>query len=238
MAHALGIQSELPAVCSITLGSVAVNPLEMTNAYATLANDGTRFWATPFVEVKNPGGRADPSIAEQGDRVLDPNNAELVTYALRGVVTGGTGYAAAIPPYVVAGKTGTANENVDAWFCGYTVQIATCVWMGWPQGEISLHDIEGVSSVFGGTIPAAIWHDYMTVAMQGQTPETFATPSFSGYTIGPETPVPVVPSVTPSATPSEEPSPKPSATASPTPSASPSASGSPSGSPSPTGAPS
>jgi membrane peptidoglycan carboxypeptidase len=238
MAHALGIRSELPAVCSITLGSVAVNPLEMTNAYATLANDGTRFWATPFVEVKNPGGRVDQSIAQQGEEVLDPNNAELVTYALRGVVTGGTGYAAAIPPYVVAGKTGTANENVDAWFCGYTVQIATCVWMGWPEGEIPLLDIEGVSSVFGGTIPAAIWHDYMTVAMEGQTPETFPTPSFTGYTIGPETPVVVSPSPSPSESPSEEPSAKPSASASATPSATPSGSSSPGGSPSASGGPS
>jgi penicillin-binding protein 1A len=213
-----------------------VNPLEMTNAYATLANDGMRFWATPFVEVKNPGGRVDQSIARQGEQVLDPNDAELVTYALRGVVTGGTGYAASIPPYVVAGKTGTANENVDAWFCGYTVQIVTCVWMGWPEGEIPLQNIEGVSSVFGGTIPAAIWHDYMTVAMEGQTPETFSTPSFTGYTIGPETPVVVSPSPSPSESPSEEPSPKPSASVSSTPSATPSGSSSPS--PSASGAPS
>jgi penicillin-binding protein 1A len=234
MAHALGIRSELPDVCSITLGSVAVNPLEMTNAYATLANQGTRFWATPFVEVKNPGGRVDASIAQQGQQVISSNDANLVTYALEGVVRGGTGTSAAIPPYVVAGKTGTANENVDAWFCGYTVQIVTCVWMGWPQGEITLQNIEGVPSVFGGTIPAAIWHDFMSVAMEGQTPETFATPSFSGYTIGPETPVPVTPSPSPSASPSEEPSPTPKPSKSVTPSATPSGSTSPSPSPSAT----
>src|SRR5207245_2080212 len=82
-----------------------------------------------------------------GTQVIDSNDANLVTSALQGVVTGGTGVDAAIPPYPVAGKTGTANENVDAWFCGYTVQIATCVWMGWPAGEIPLQDVEGVSSV-------------------------------------------------------------------------------------------
>src|SRR5436309_10529012 len=91
-------------------------------AYATLADGGMRFWATPFVQVKNPGGKVD-DVAQQGQQVIDQNNADLVTYALQGVVRYGTGYAAAIPPYVVAGKTGTANENVDAWFCGYTVQI-------------------------------------------------------------------------------------------------------------------
>src|SRR5436190_3373332 len=232
MAHALGIRSALRDVCSITLGSVAVNPLEMTNAYATLANQGTRYWATPFVEVKTPGGKVDPTIAEQGQEVIKSNDADLVTYALEGVVRGGTGTSAAIPGFVVAGKTGTANENVDAWFCGYTVQIVTCVWMGWPQGEIPLQDIEGVPSVFGGTIPAAIWHDFMSVAMEGQTPETFATPSFSGYTIGPETPVPVTPSPSPSPSPSEEPTPTPKPSKSVTPSATPSESTSPSPSPS------
>jgi penicillin-binding protein 1A len=237
MAHALGIRSDLPAVCSITLGSVAVNPLEMTNAYATLANHGTRFWATPFVEVKSPGGRVDQSIVQQGQQELDPNDANLVTYALQGVVQGGTGYLAAIPPYPVAGKTGTANENVDAWFCGYTVQIVTCVWMGWPHGEIPLENIEGVPSVFGGTIPAKIWHDFMSVAMEGQTPETFDTPSFTGHTIGPETPFPVLPPPSPSASPSEEPSPTPSPSKSVTPSATPSGSTSPDATPSASAAP-
>jgi penicillin-binding protein 1A len=236
MAHALGIRSYLPDVCSITLGSVAVNPLEMTNAYATLADDGMRYWATPFVQVKNPGGKVD-TISQQGQQVIEQNNADLVTYALQGVVRYGTGYAAAIPPYPVAGKTGTANENVDAWFCGYTIQVATCVWMGWPKGEIPLENIEGVPSVFGGTIPAAIWHDYMTVAMDGQTPESFPTPSFVGYSIGPETPVPVAPSPSPSPSPSETPSPTPSKSKGPSPSASPSGSPSPDGTPTPTAPP-
>jgi penicillin-binding protein 1A len=237
MAHALGIRSFLPDVCAITLGSVAVNPLEMTNAYATLADHGVRFWATPFVQVKSPGGKVDDSIAQQGEQVIDQNNADLVTYALQGVVRYGTGYTAAIPPYPVAGKTGTANENVDAWFCGYTVQIATCVWMGWPKGEIPLENIEGVPSVFGGTIPAAIWHDYMSVAMQGQTPASFDTPSFVGYSIGPETPVPVAPLPSPSPSPSETPSPTPSKSKSPSPSPTPSGSPSPDGSPTPSAPP-
>src|SRR5207247_3078656 len=176
-------------------------------------------------------------VAQQGQQGIDQNNADLVTYALQGVVRYGTGYAAAIPPDVVAGKTGTANENVDAWFCGYTVQIATCVWMGWPKGEIPLENIEGTPSVFGGTIPAAIWHDYMSVAMEGQTPESFATPSFVGYSIGPETPVPVAPSPTPPPSPSETPSASPSRSKSPSPSPTPSGSPSPDGSPTPSAPP-
>jgi penicillin-binding protein 1A len=241
MAHTLGIRSDLPPVCSITLGSVAVNPLEMTNAYATLADHGQRFWATPLLQVKSGGGKIDPSVAPKGDQVIDANDADLVTNALQGVVTGGTGVDAAIPPYPVAGKTGTANENVDAWFCGYTMQIVTCVWMGWPAGEIPLVNVEGVSSVYGGTIPAAIWHDFMSVAMQGKPVIPFTVPSFAGKTIGPSrtvypSPSPTVnpcaapsgsagsgqPCGSPSSTPSPTPTPRPSRSPSPSPTASPS----------------
>jgi penicillin-binding protein 1A len=173
--------------------------------------------------------------------VIDQNDADLVTYALQGVVTGGTGVDAAIPPYPVAGKTGTANENVDAWFCGYTMQIVTCVWMGWPGGEIPLVNVEGVSSVYGGTIPAAIWHDFMSVAMQGKPVIPFAVPSFAGKTVGPSRTVYPSPSPTvnpcaapsgsagsgqacgsPSSTPSPTPTPRPSRSPSPSPTASPS----------------
>jgi penicillin-binding protein 1A len=213
-AHALGIESDLPAVCSITLGSVAVNPLEMTNAYASLADQGVRHDATPLLQVKTPTGTVDRSLKPKGKQVLSSNDANLVTFALEGVVRGGTGTSAAIPPFPVAGKTGTANDNVDAWFCGYTIQIATCVWIGWPQGEIPLENIEGVPSVYGGTIPAAIWHDFMTVAMEGKDPLPFPTPSFDGYTVGPAV---AVPSPTPSSTPTETPSPTPTEAPSPTP---------------------
>ena len=237
MAHALGIRSSLPPVCSITLGSVAVNPLEMTNAYATLADHGERFWATPLLQVKTGAGKVDPSVTPQGAQVIDPNDANLVTSALQGVVTGGTGVDAAIPPYPVAGKTGTANENVDAWFCGYTMQIATCVWMGWPAGEIPLQNVEGVSSVYGGTIPAAIWHDFMSVAMQGKPPVAFAVPSFAGKTVGPSRTV--YPSPSPTTSPCASPSGSgASAHACGSPSASPTPSPRPSRSPSPSPSPS
>ncbi|MGZ4149422.1 MAG: transglycosylase domain-containing protein [Actinomycetota bacterium] len=238
MAHALGIRSSLPETCAITVGSVAVNPLEMTNAYATLADQGMRHWATPLVQVKTPSNHTDPSVTEKGTQVLGTNDAELVTYALQGVVTGGTGYLAAIPPYPVAGKTGTANDNVDAWFCGYTVQLTTCVWMGWPKNDTTpLANIEGVPSVYGGTIPAAIWHDYMAVAMQGKHPAAFPTPSFAGYTVGPASPVASpTPSPTATPTPTSSPSPTKSPTPSPTPTSTPTPS--PTDTPSPTGSPS
>jgi penicillin-binding protein 1A len=240
MAHRLGIRSDLPDVCAITLGSVSVNPLEMTNAYATISDQGERHWASPLLQVKLGDGTVDQSVSSPGEQVLAPNDANLVTYALQGVVTGGTGTAAQIPGFPVAGKTGTGNENKDAWFCGYTVQIVTCVWMGWPQGEIPLEDIEGVPSVYGGTIPAAIWQDFMSVAMQGMTAESFPLPSFDGYTLGPTTPVASPapsPTASPTPSPTGSPSPKPTTSPTPSPTSTPSPTGSPSGTPSPSGPP-
>jgi penicillin-binding protein 1A len=234
MAHALGIQSDLPKTCSITLGSVGVNPLEMTNAYATLADQGVRHWATPLLQVKTSNGQIDDSVGSPGARVLDANDANLVTNALQGVVRDGTGTAAQLGTWPVAGKTGTANDNVDAWFCGYTVQIVTCVWMGWPDNDTTpLENIEGVPSVYGGTIPAAIWHTFMLNAMQGLPPQPFPVATFdSAHSIGPSisvaapTPSPVVvsPTGTPTPTPTETPKPtrSPSPTAPPSPSESPS----------------
>ena len=226
MAHRLGIESPLPETCSITLGSVGVNPLEMTQAYATLAAGGVRHDVTPYLRVESPTGRIDRKIRPdpEGEMVMrNRNDALLVTYALRGVIEGGTGSSGALPGYQAAGKTGTANENVDVWFCGYTRQIATCVWVGYRQEEIPLLGIQGYSALFGGTIPAAIWQDFMVYAMQGREPLTFDTPSFEGYTIGPEVPVVVSPTAAPSVTgspspePTDEPSPEPTDEPSPDP---------------------
>ena len=228
MAETLGIRSHLDPFCSITLGSVAVNPLEMTNAYATLAAHGELHCATPLHEVVTPSGRVDRSIRNKGEQVVDANVADLVTYALQGVVTGGTGVGAAVPGYPVAGKTGSSQDNVDAWFCGYTVQIATCVWIGYPEGEITLENIEGEPLVYGGTIPADIFSDYMAIAMSGLDPVTFTTPSFDALgTTGPDNPAPS-PLPSPSFSPSPEPSPEPEPTEEPSPTEDPDPSGGPS----------
>jgi penicillin-binding protein 1A len=217
VAHRMGITSPLEPVCSITLGTQEVTPLEMTTAYATLAARGWRHRATPLLRVDDPNGETLDRINQRGRQVLDENDADLATYALQTVVTGGTGTRANIGR-PVAGKTGTAQDYVDAWFCGYTPQIATCVWVGYPQGRIPLTNVEGYSAVFGGTIPAQIWHDFMVQAMADLPVEDFAEPSFEGYTVGPPTPAPM-PAPSASATPEPTPSqsPTPTETPSPTP---------------------
>jgi penicillin-binding protein 1A len=212
-AHRMGIRSKLQPVCSITLGTQAVSPLEMTNAYATLAARGVRRWATPVHAVRDASGAVlDRTTSGGGKRVISTNDADLVTYALQNVIRYGTGTSASIGR-PAAGKTGTAQDYVDAWFCGYVPRLVTCVWVGYPEGEIPLENVEGYSAVYGGTIPALIWHDFMLKATEGMAIQEFPAPSFDGYTTGAPTPPP---------SPSPSPSPKPTRTPSPTPSPSPS----------------
>ncbi|HEY6678782.1 MAG TPA: transglycosylase domain-containing protein [Actinomycetota bacterium] len=218
-AHRMGIRSKLQPVCSITLGTQAVTPLEMTNAYATLAARGIRRWATPVHAVRDASGSVlDRTTSGRGKRVISSNDADLVTYALENVIRYGTGTSASIGR-PAAGKTGTAQDYVDAWFCGYVPRLATCVWIGYPKGEIPLENVEGYSAVYGGTIPALIWHDFMLKATERMPVQEFPTPSFEGYTTGAPTPPPPPspsespePTRTPSPTPSPPPSPIPSPT--------------------------
>jgi penicillin-binding protein 1A len=234
MAEDLGIREDLDPVCSITLGTLPVAPLEMTNAYATLAANGQRRWATPFAAVNDRRGHAvtdlkgSTNVEPQPQRVLSANDTAMVSQTLLGVVRYGTGTAAAVSGHDVAGKTGTAQNYVDAWFCGYTPQLATCVWMGYPKNDKTpLLGVEGVSPVFGGTIPAAIFHDFMTKALEGLPNKAFPEPqTTSGYTVGPQTPVP-------SPTPPPTKSPKPTRSPTPPPTKSPPPTGSPSPSESP-----
>ena len=196
VAHRMGISSDLSPYCSITLGTEAVNPLEMTTAYATLAARGIRHDATPIEEIGNAAGRELARLDPRGEQVIATNDADVATYALESVVTSGTGYRARLDGRTAAGKTGTAQDYVDAWFCGYTPQLATCVWVGYPDAERPLEGIGGFSALYGGTIPALIWHDVMTAALDGEPAVAFAEPDFSGYALGPSSPVPE-PSPTP-----------------------------------------
>jgi penicillin-binding protein 1A len=247
VANRMGIESTLAPVCSITLGSQDVTPLEMTAGYATLASRGIRHQPQSITSVETAQGDVLHTWETPGDQVLLQNDADLVTHALQQVVESGTGEAADIGR-PVAGKTGTAQSYRDAWFCGYTPQLAACVWVGYPKAQIEMHDIQGFESVTGGSIPALIWHDFMAVAMERLPIEDFATPSFEGYDRFPEgalTPTPsrspaARPSPTPRPTrsprprPSESPSPEPEPEPSPSPSESPPPSPTPSESPSPT----
>jgi penicillin-binding protein 1A len=111
----------------------------------------------------------------------------MVTYVLQRVLQNGTGTAAYFGR-PAAGKTGTAENYEDAWFCGYVPQLATCVWIGYPHRELSLLNVEGVPEVFGGSLPAAIWHGFMAEAVGNLEVRDFPQPSFSPYHQYPEAP--------------------------------------------------
>jgi penicillin-binding protein 1A len=167
--------------CALTLGAEGISPLEMADIYATFASGGVHHAPQAFESVRGPNGKAIP-FSTAGQRVLGPNVTAELTYALRGVIEHGTGTAAAISR-PAAGKTGTAENYQDAWFCGYVPQLATCVWVGYPKAEIPLYNIEGVYQVFGGSLPAQIWHDFMGPAVANLPVKNFPEPILNGTLI-------------------------------------------------------
>jgi len=167
-----------PYGADLTLGSELVSPLDMAAAYSVFANRGVRQPATPLVRVLDADGRVlEDRSTHTGKQVLDQAVADTVTDLLKGVITGGTGTAAGIGrPEATAGKTGTTNDFGDAWFVGYTRVLTTSVWMGYADGVRPLQGINGVARVYGGTIPAQTWHNYMIKALDGVDTPDFPPP--------------------------------------------------------------
>ena len=159
-AHAMGITSSLTNFPSEALGAVSVSPLEMADAYATLASGGVHHPASAISKVVFPDGSTVNLADPKGNRVFSPGEAYAATQVLKTVIQSGTGTAAnyGCP---AAGKTGTTSSFTDAYFDGYTSQLATAVWVGYPNETQSMPD------GFGGTLAAPIWHDYMQTADDG-----------------------------------------------------------------------
>lgn len=163
---------------TITLGSYEVSPLDMAAAYAVLANHGVRAPATPILKLTQPDGTVlEDNTQPHGERVLHPAVADWTTELLTGVVNGGTGERAAIGR-PVAGKTGSAQENKAAWFVGYTPQLATSVWIGYPKKPTPLRRVNGFGLVYGGTIPARTFARFMKRYHEGLPVENFPQPGF------------------------------------------------------------
>jgi penicillin-binding protein 1A len=176
VAQRMGITVAMDPVPSITLGVEEVPVLDMASAFGTLANDGIHCeaWAVRRIEYKTgpPDERLLYRHRPQCEQVIEPDIAHLVTAMLQRVVCCGTGRAAALPGRPVAGKTGTAQDATNVYFAGYTPQISTAVWVGFPSGHIPMPG----TSVYGGTIAAPIWHAFMVRAMEGWPVEGFEAP--------------------------------------------------------------
>jgi penicillin-binding protein 1A len=181
LAHRMGIQSDLKPVPTVGLGANSVSPLDLASAYATLADGGVAHQPTIVTKVVFPGRDTARASSPPGKRVVDAKVAAVVTRILAANVQSGTGTAAALAGRPVAGKTGTTDSFADAWFAGWVPQLTTVVWVGHPTSEQPMRSVHGIAGVTGGTLPAEIWHAYMTAALQGQPVEQFADPGSPQY---------------------------------------------------------
>jgi penicillin-binding protein 1A len=165
MAHAMGITAPLDSNPAEAIGGlhVGVSPLQMADAYSTLADGGVHHPWTIFTTITLPDGKTLDFGHPPGNRVFSDGQAYAGTQVLQTVVQDGTGTAAnyGCP---AAGKTGTTNNYTDAWFVGYTPNLVAAVWVGYPSAEIPMDNINGLGAGFGGTLSAPIWHDFMEKA--------------------------------------------------------------------------
>ena len=169
----------LPPYASLVLGTVDESVTQMAGAYSAFMDGGTFISPHTILSVKNASGQ-DITPAQAAPRqVLTRDQADVVTYCLRQVVLGGTGTAAGFG-HEVAGKTGTTSNNTDAWFIGYTPQLTTAVWMGYPSGSRPMVNIYGVPQVTGGTVPADIFRRFMEKALSGSSYLVFDQPKSLG----------------------------------------------------------
>src|SRR5512133_2639404 len=155
MAHKMGITSHLDSIPAEGIGGlrIGVSPLEMSDAYATLASGGIHHAPVAVRKVVFPDGHVDRPEKPEGNRVISPAVAYEVTKILHENVLGGTGTAANTGCAGEAGKTGTTDDFTDAWFVGYQPNLTTAVWVGYPTQTTSMTSVHGIT-VFGGTFPA------------------------------------------------------------------------------------
>lgn len=156
-----------PPYLTMALGAGAVTPWQMASAYSVFANGGYRIQPYVIMEIRNErnevvAAAAPVSVGEESTRAIDPRNAFLMDGMLRDVTIYGTAAKAsvALKRHDLAGKTGTTNEYVDAWFCGYQMTVAGCAWIGFDQPK-KLGDKET-----GGAAALPIWIGYMTRALR------------------------------------------------------------------------
>ncbi|MDQ3378883.1 MAG: PBP1A family penicillin-binding protein [Actinomycetota bacterium] len=177
-ARKMGVQTPLAKVPSIGLGSVAVSPLDLASGYATLASGGVYSEPMAIRRVVLSNGKEDKDAGwgvPRRRRAISEGSAAIVTRILEQNMQSGTGVRAAFGR-PAAGKTGTNEAYKDAWFAGYTPDLATTVWMGYTKAEIPMSNVHGIS-VSGGTFPAEIWRLFMEPSLDAIEPSAFPEPS-------------------------------------------------------------
>ena len=174
LARAAGITTDVPPVDAVTLGAAEVSPLDLADAYLTFARDGQRVEPFAIAKVQSSTGATVYEAHPATSQAMKPDTAHLVDSVLQQVIERGTGTAARLDR-PVAGKTGTTDNSADAWFAGYTPDYAAVVWMGYPDGSKPMQNVHGIT-VSGGTLPARIWHDFMSAALTDVPKDKFPDP--------------------------------------------------------------
>jgi len=168
-AQKAGINSSLRPDLSLALGTSEVTPMEMVSAYSTIANMGTYIEPISILKIEDHDGK----VLEQNKSISKKVFSEEVCYTLiklmEGVIQRGTGWNAQINR-PAAGKTGTTNECIDAWFVGFTPELACAVYIGNDNRETL------GNKMTGGVVAAPIWHDFMISALQEQPIKDFPRP--------------------------------------------------------------
>src|SRR3954453_6900260 len=166
-ARMMGIRTKLDGLPAEGLGGLrlGVSPLEMADAYATLASGGVRHRPVAITKIKFPDGKTDDLGEVKGKRVMTDGQAYEVTKVLKQNMQQGTGVNAnyGCP---AAGKTGTTDNFTDAWFVGFEPRLATATWVGYPNASVQMRSVHGIE-VAGATFPSQIWNEFMTVAHRG-----------------------------------------------------------------------
>ena len=181
VANRLGVTNNLDAHPTVALGTQEVSPLDMATAYATIANGGRKVTPTGIQKVVRNEGQEDEEILytasqEEGEQVIDPEVARKATEIMVGNVTRGIGWKAALGDRPVAGKTGTSENFFDAWFIGFTPQLATGVWMGYGEGGKNLNGLLNVGSrTQQGPLapPPVVWQTYMQRVLKDKPVKKF-----------------------------------------------------------------
>jgi penicillin-binding protein 1A len=199
VAHRLGINSPVNTDPAMALGTTLVTPLEMAQAYDAFANGGYRSPAYGLVRIRTLSGSVLYQHQEKPATpvIANPPLGEMVSM-MRGVISMGTGVHAAIPGYDLAGKTGTTSDYKDAWFCGYTGEFTTVVWMG-------RDDDTPMRGIVGGSAPAEAWRSFMSVALKHFPNRPIPPGPPPPAPVAPVAPTAPTPTPTPQATPTNTP---------------------------------
>jgi penicillin-binding protein 1A len=185
-AHEMGITSEIEAYPSTAIGGLGegVTPFEMASAYSTFANSGMHMEPYLVQKVIKEENGEEVVVEEhrlQGEQALTRDEAAVATQALRGVLTEGTAsYYHDLDAEIgrpSAGKTGTTNNFVDAWFIGFIPQLTTSVWVGYPEERTPMVNVNGLPEINGENYPLDIWSLYMQSAVQKFPVQQFDVPS-------------------------------------------------------------